>query len=336
MNGRRNLPPDAPNFFLINIQPQEVSAIESFMQTRGLRGIDLYPMVRGRLKAINQREVSRDDYDDDRARRLARREFNLSWTRGLPSDNRVVAGRWWAEDTTTDAFSVEEGIAQTLGIRLGDRLTFDVAGQAVQADVTSLRFVEWDSFNVNFFVVSPPHLLNPYPATFISSFHLPREARPLLIDLVREFPSVTVLDVDALLSKVRQIMERAVLGVEYVFAFTLVAGVIVLIAAIESTMDERRFETAIIRTLGGRQRVLLGGLLAEFVTLGCLAGTLAALGATLVGAVLAERIFQLSYQPDPRLLLVGLLAGGVGIGIAGILQARSALAHPPVQVLRSG
>ena len=332
---QRNLPPDAPNFFLINIQPAEVSAVESFMKARGLGDTDLYPMVRGRLKAINQREISSEDYDDDRARRLARREFNLSWTRRLPADNRVLAGRWWAEDATTDAFSVEEGLAQTLGIRLGDRLRFDVAGQAVEADVTSLRFVEWDSFNVNFFVVSPPHLLSAYPATFISSFHLPRGKRPMLIDLVREFPSVTVLDVDALLSKVRQIMDRAVLGIEYVFAFTLVAGVIVLIAAIESTMDERRFETAIIRTLGGSKRALLGALLAEFFTLGCLAGTLAALAATLVGAVLAERIFQLSYQPDPWLLLVGMLAGGVGIGIAGVLRARSALEHPPLQVLRS-
>ena len=332
---RANLPPDAPNFFLINIQPQEVDAIESWMTERGLGNIDLYPMVRGRLKAINEHAVVSDDYADDRARRLARREFNLSWTSQLPADNRLVAGNWWGKSQNPAEFSVEEGLAETLGITLGDHLTFDVAGQPVQALVTSLRFVEWDSFKVNFFVVSPPELLSAYPATFISSFYLPSGQRPQLIDLVRRFPSVTVLDVDALLSKVRQIMERAVLGVEYVFAFTLIAGVVVLIAAIESTMDERRYETAIIRTLGGRKKALLGGLLAEFVTLGCLAGLLAALGATLVGAVVAERIFQLSYQPDPRLLLVGLLAGGVGIGVAGVLRARSALEHPPLQVLRS-
>ena len=330
---RANLPPDAPNFFLINIQPQEVEALESWMSERGLGDIALYPMVRGRLKAINEHPVVSDDYVDDRARRLARREFNLSWTSQLPPDNRLVAGNWWSASPAE--FSVEEGLAQTLGIALGDRLTFDVAGQPVEAVVRSLRFVEWDSFNVNFFVVSPPELLSSYPATFISSFHLPRQQRPVLIDLVRKFPSVTVLDVDALLSKVRQIMVRAVAGVEFVFAFTLIAGVVVLIAAIESTMDERRYETAIIRTLGGRKKALLWGLLAEFVTLGCLAGLLAALAATLVGAVVAERIFQLSYQPDPALLVVGLLAGGVGIGVAGVLRARSALKHPPLQVLRS-
>ena len=332
---QRNLPADAPNFFLINIQPSEVDALRAWMEERGLGQIALYPMVRGRLEAINEREVSSEDYDEDRARRLARREFNLSWTSQLPADNRVVSGQWWSPLEDTPVFSVEEGLAETLGIALGDALTFDIAGQIVQAQVTNLRFVEWDSFNVNFFVVSPPSLLKDHPATFISSFHLPRGRRPLLVTLVREFPSVTVLDVDALLTKVRQIMERAVLGVEYVFAFTLVAGVIVLIAAVESTMDERRFETAIIRTLGGRKCALLAGLLAEFVTLGCLAGGLAALFATLVGAVLAEQIFELSYQPDASLMIVGVAAGGIGIGIAGVLRARSALQHPPIQVLRS-
>ena len=332
---RRNLPPDAPNFFLINIQPREVNTLQEWMNSRGLGNIALYPMVRGRLKAINEHAVVSDDYDEDRARRLARREFNLSWASQLPRDNRVVAGSWWNTDAHTSEFSVEESLAQTLGIELGDRLTFDVAGQPVVATVTSLRFVEWDSFNVNFFVVSPPAVLNEYPATFISSFHLPRNQRSMLIDLVGEFPSVSVLDVDALLSKVRQIMERAVLGVEYVFAFTLIAGIVVLLAAIESTMDERRYETAVIRTLGGQKRVLLSGLLAEFVTLGCLAGALAAVAATVVGAVLAERIFQLSYQPDLQVLMLGTLGGGIGIGIAGVLRARSALLQTPIQVLRS-
>ena len=231
--------------------------------------------------------------------------------------------------------SIEEGLAKTLGIVLSDQLTFDVAGQQIIGKVTSLRFVEWDSFKVNFFVVSPPQLLSAYPATFISSLHLPAQQRSTVIELIRKFPSLSVLDVDALLSKVRQIMERAVLGVEYVFAFTLLAGIIVLIAAIESTMDERRHETAVIRTLGGQRRALLSGLLAEFLTLGCLAGALASLAATLVGAVIAHRIFQLSYQPDFSILIVGTLAGGVGVGIGGLLRARSALQHSPIEVLRS-
>ena len=332
---RRTLPPDAPNYFLINIQPGDVDPLKAWLTGRGLAAAELYPMVRGRLTAINRRGVSSEDYGDDRARRLARREFNLSWASVLPGDNRIVAGRWWETGSDGAEFSVEDGIADTLGMALHDVLTFNVAGTEVEAKITSLRFVEWDSFNVNFFVVSPPRLLQGLPATFISSFHLPKAERDVLTDLVRTFPSVTVLDVDALLSKVRGIMERAVVGVEYVFSFTLLAGIIVLIAAIESTMDERRFETAIIRTLGGQRRSLLHGLLAEFVTLGCLAGLLAALAASVVGAVVAERIFQLSYQFNPALIAIGLVGGGIGIGLVGVLRASSALNHPPIDVLRA-
>ena len=332
---RRNLPPETPNFFLINIQPPQVDSLKAWLKSKGLGDIDLYPMVRARLTDINNRKVDIERYEQERARRLARREFNLSWANRLPLDNRVVSGTWWKTDARVHEFSIEVELADTLGINLGDQLTFDVAGQHVVGKVTSLRFVEWDSFNVNFFVVSPPSLLRDYPATYIGSFYLPAHQRSSVVELIGQFPSLSVLDVEALLSKVRQIMERVVLGVEYVFLFTVLSGVIVLMAAIESTMDERRYETALIRTLGGQRRALISGLLAEFTTLGCLAGALAALAATLVGAVISEHIFQLNYHPNISILIVGTLAGGVGIGIGGLLRARSALKHPPIEVMRS-
>lgn len=332
---RTSLPPDAPNYFLINVQPGDVAGMRDFFAGEGLSTAELYPMVRGRLVAINGRAVAEDDYEDPRARRLATREFNLSWSETLKSDNRITAGRWWgASGAGEKQFSVEVEIAATLGIDLGDLLTYDIAGRELSGTVSSLRFVEWDSLKANFFVMAPPGVLDGYPATYITSFFLPEGRKAVLIELVRRYPSVTVLDVDALLTKVREIMEQAVLGVEYVFLFTLLAGVIVLLAAIQSTMDERRFETAVVRVMGGQRAALRRGLLAEFVTLGVLAGFLAALAATVIGAVLADQVFQLDYRGNPWIWVIGTLGGGIGIGLAGLASARSALDHSPIETLR--
>ncbi len=333
---QRSLPEGAPNFFLINVQPDDLDGLRAFLDGKGLAAAELHPMVRGRLSAINARPVSEQDYQEPRAQRLATREFNLSWSRRLQPDNRIVAGRWWdAAHIGASVLSMEAGIAETLGVSLGDALTFNVAGQLFTATVASLRTVEWDSFKVNFFVLAPPGMLEGYPATYITSFFLPPGRRDVLTELVRDFPSTTVLDVDALIAKVREVMAQAVLGVEYVFSFTLLAGVVVLLAAIQSTMDERRYETAIIKVLGGTRARLLRGLLAEFAILGAIAGLLAALAATVLGAILAEQVFQLSYRGDSRLWLVGLLAGATGISLAGVLSARSAIGHPPLETLRN-
>lgn len=333
---RRNLPPDAPNYFLVNVQPTDVSTLRAFLEQRGLDTVALYPMVRGRLQSIAGRDMSNLQYDDPRAQRLANREFNLSFTAELGPGNLITVGDWWPPgETNPQQFSVEEGLAETLGIELNDELVFNITGSPVTATVTSLRAVEWDSFDVNFFVVSPPELLSNYPATYISSFHLPAGDRETLTELVRAFPSITILDVDALLTKVRQIMEQAVVGVEYVFLFTLVAGVVVLLAAVQSTMDERRFETAIIRALGGPRRLILRGLIAEFVILGVVAGLLAALISSAVGVVVAHEIFQLRYTVNPVLWLLGLVAGGLCTGIAGVLSARSAVEQSPLHTLRT-
>lgn len=331
------LPDNAPNHFLINIQTDEVSALHEFFATRGLKETQLFPMVRGRLLAINGRSVHPDDYDNPRAQRLVEREFNLSWAAQLQDDNRIATGRWWrAEDHGQPRVSVEQGLAERLGIGLHDTLRFRIAGQLLEARVTSLRSVEWDSFRANFFILFPPRVIEDYPATWITSFYLSKPQKPLLIDLVHAFPSVTVLDVEALLSKVREIMDRVVMAVEYVFLFTLLAGLVVLYAAIQATQDERIFESAILRTLGAHSGIIVKSLLAEFAVLGLLAGLLAALAATLLGYGLAEHVFELPYDPNWLIWLLGSVLGMLGVGAAGLLGVRSVFKQPPLQSLRGG
>jgi putative ABC transport system permease protein len=329
------LPPDAPNQFVINVQPAQVQPMEAFFAAHGLKEAQLYPMVRGRLTAVNGRPVSPDDYPDDRARRLVEREFNLSWAAKPQNDNRIVAGRWWnAGERGAHEVSVEQGLAETLGLKLGDELTYQIADRSVSVKITSLRKVEWDSFRANFFVVAPPGLLDGYPATWITSFHLESANRDLLATLVRSFPNITLIDVDALMTKVRDIMDRVNLSVQYVFLFTLLAGLTVLYSAIQSTQDERLYESALLRTLGASRAHVLKGLAAEFVMLGLLAGVLAAFAASLAGFILARQVFHLAYTFNPWLWLVGLAGGALGVGLFGILGARFVLNRPPLQSLR--
>lgn len=332
---RRTIPDAAPNHFLINIQPDQVEALRAFLDSHGVGAPGLYPMVRARLTAINGQQVSAETFADAHARRHAHREFNLSWAEQLQPDNHVVAGRWWASGEYGRALiSFEQGLAETLGIKLGDVLTYNVAGSEIKVKVSNLRVVEWDSFNVNFFTILPPGVLNAFPATYITSFYLSTEGKRILAPMVKQFPNVTVLDVDALMSKVRHIMDRVSLAVEYVFMFSLLAGLAVLYAAIQATQDERRYESAVLRTLGARRGQMLSSLSAEFVTLGLLAGTLAGLSASVLGYVLAEHVFHFDYRFNPWVWLLGLAGGAVGIGVAGTLGTRSALHQPPAKTLR--
>lgn len=330
----QNLPEDAPNHFMINVQPEEVEPLRALFESRGLDAPAYYPMVRGRLAYINDRPVNPEDYESPRAERLAAREFNLSFGDAPQPDNRIIAGRWWQPGDDLAQWSVEEGLAQTLGIALGDRLVFRVAGESVEGRVTSLRTVQWDSFNVNFFVVAPPELLAEMPATYITSFRLDAQGDGLLAAAVRQFPSITVLDVRALMEQVRSIMDRATLAVEYVFLFTLLAGVTVLFAAIQATRSVRQRETALLRTLGASRRQVLAGLLSEFLVMGALAGLLAAAGATLIGYVLAAQIFDLPFGVNPWLWIAGIGGGAAGVGFAGWLGARGVLKQPPLFTLR--
>ncbi|MEM7405793.1 MAG: FtsX-like permease family protein [Pseudomonadota bacterium] len=329
---RRSLPPDAPNFFLINVQPDEVQALEALLEREQLKIQTLSPMVRGRLTSINGEAVVADSYVEPRAQRLATREANLSFAGEQPVHNALTAGRWWRDGEA--GWSIEAGIANTLGIEIGDVLRFRIAGLDVEGPVLSVRAVKWDDFNVNFFYLASPALLDGYPATYITSFHLDPSRRELLAEMVRQFPSVTVIDVDALMRQVRGIMDHATLGIEYVFGFTILAGLMVLFATIHSTLDERRHETAILRTLGAQRRMLVSGLVIEFALLGGLAGLLAAGTATISAAVLAQQVFGFEFDGSIWTWLVGAGGGAWLIASAGYLSTRRVIDQPPVDSLR--
>lgn len=332
---RNALPADSPNQFLINIQPQEVEGVRTTLQAGGIPNSDLYPMIRGRLLRIGDRPVSADDYESPRAQRLATRDFNLSLATDIQSDNRIVAGRWWsAQEQDESWFSVEEGIAETLGISLGEVLTFEVAGSRISGKVTSLRSVQWDSFNVNFFVVGTPGLMAEQPASYITSFHLPPQKRRLLYDLIQQYPSITALDVSALMQQVRAIMDRGVMAVESVFLFTLAAGVIVLYAGIQASHELRVQEAAILRTLGLSRRRLVISVWLEFALLGGLAGLISAVLASAISYSLATAVFELPWQADPWMWVIALFGGALGVGLAGIAASWRLFNTPPVAVLR--
>lgn len=329
-----SLPVDAPNRFLINIQPDQLDQLKQYFVRQGLTEPTLFPMVRGRLIAIDDRPVSPDSYENERASHLVAREFNLSWTADLHEDNKIISGKWWSPQASgQDVLSIEKGLADTLGIKLGDTLTFSVADEKFRARVTSLREVDWDSFQVNFFVLVPPGVLNSYPATYITSIYLAEDNGRILNGMVRAFPNITVIDVAAVMRQVRSMIERVTLAVEYVFMFTLLAGVLVMYAAIHATLDERIQESAILRTLGADRGLLLKGMFVEFTGLGALSGLVAAGAATLLGYVLAKYVFHLDYAFNGWVWLIGITGGAVGVCIAGLLGTQHILRRPPLQVL---
>ncbi len=330
-----SLPPDAPNRFIVNVQKEQIPALGKFFEARQMTMPELYPMVRARLTQINERSVSSADYSDDRARRLVDREFNLPSATRMQRDNSLVGGTWWGDKPQRrDQFSMEDGIARALGINIGDRLTFDIAGNVVAAEVTSLRKVDWDSFNVNFFVVAPPGLLDQQPASYVTSFYLPSGNIELLNALVKEFPNFLLIDVAQVLGQVQAMIRQVSRAVQFVFLFTLLSGLVVLYAAIASTQDERQYQATIMRTLGASRAQLSRANIAEFAVIGALAGLIAAAGANALGYALASRIINVGYTFSPSVWVVGVGCSIVGIALAGYLGTRQVLRVPPLRVLR--
>jgi putative ABC transport system permease protein len=332
---RRSLPADVPNNFLINITPEELQPLRNFLKSHGFGEPAMYPMVRARMTAINGTPAESVKLKGERGRGFIEREQNLTWASQLMDDNQLVAGRWWSQqDFGKPLVSVSSEYQEALGLKLGDQLSFDVAGEPLTVRVASIRKVRWDSFRPNFFLVFPTGLLDGAAGTYMTSIYLTQTQRPALVDLVREFPTVSVFDVDAILKQIRDIMDRASLAVQYVFLFTLVAGVVVLLAAVQSTRDERRYESAMLRTLGASRSTVLQGVAAEFSALGFLSGTLAALGATSVGWILARRLFALQFTLDPWVWVVGLVCGTILVGVSGTLATRRVVNTPPIVTLR--
>lgn len=337
---QNRMPPDAPNRFIINIQPEQRQDLRDFFTAAGLPAPHLEPMIRGRLVAINETPVTADRYADERAQHLADREFNLSWTSELPAGNRIKAGRWHGHgqpdekpDSETE-FSIEQGLAKTLELKLGDRLTYDIAGQQLTGRISSLRQLNWDSMRVNFFVIAPPGILENYPASDITSFHLPGERRDFVNQLVHAFPNLTVIDVSALARQLQNTVDQVARAIELVFSFALLAGLVVLYAALQASQDQRRYELSLLRALGARHRQLRSALLAEFAALGGVAGLLAGLGASAISWSIAYFALQLDYLPSAAMPLLGLIFGSAGIAAAGWLGTVGNLRRPAMTALR--
>ncbi|MEJ8566706.1 ABC transporter permease [Elongatibacter sediminis] len=332
---RQGLPAHAPNQFLINIQPHEVDPMAAFLTGRGLEAPRFVPLVRARMTTINGEDVTQIRFEDPEGDEWARRDANLSWAGELQPDNRIVAGSFWNGIPSEPEVSVEKDFAAELGLGLGDVLGFDVAGESVSARVTSFRTVEWDSFSPNFFMVFSPGTLDEYPATYITSLYVNDAQRHIVLDLMRAFPSVTAIDLDAALAQVRDVMDKAALAIQAVFVFTLLAGLTVLWAAVQATRDERRYESAMLRTFGATRRRVLAGVAAEFIAIGLLAGVLASTGAALAGYLLATQLFELDYGFSALLWLAGPVAGMLLVGLSGMAATWRVVTHAPVSVLRS-
>ena len=332
---RASLDENAPNHFLINIQPHEVDAVGALFAENDIEVPAFTPLVRARMTTINDESVKDREYPNRDGEWLANREANLSWSAELSSSNDIVEGEWWSPGYTGPPLaSIEEEAAMNAGLSIGDRLNFTVAGREVEAEIASIRKVNWDSFQPNFFIVLSPGALDGMPTTFISSMRIPDEKQPMLIGLMRAHPSISVIDLGAILEQVRGIIEKASLAVQAVFLFTLAAGIAVLFAAVQSTIDDRRFESAMLRALGARRRTVFAGVMAEFAALGAAAGVLASAGASVLAALVAVQLFDLPYQFNPFIWIAGVGAGILVVCVSGFFAARGAVNARPVDVLR--
>jgi len=329
---RKATPPDAPNRFVINLQPDQAEPFKQALAGAGVKGYDWFPMIRGRLVTINGQPVNGDRLSEDRAKRLVEREFNLSHAAAVPAHNTVSAGRWTEDED--DAISVEDGLAETLGVKLGDRLRFDIAGQLREGRITSLRKVDWSSMRVNFFVMFPKAEMPGLPISYISAFRAPDTAG---FDnrLSRDFPNITNVDISASIGQVQRVLDQVVRAVEFLFAFTLAAGLVVLFAAVSATREARAREFGLMRAMGASGQLLARVQRTELLGVGALAGLLASLAAMAVGWAMARYAFEFSWNPSPWVPLLGAVAGALLALAAGWWGLREVLRRPVIDTLRA-
>ncbi len=328
---RQATPADAPNRFVINVMPEQGDAFAKTLRAAGVSQFDWFPMIRGRLISINGKTVTPDDYTDDRAKRLVDREFNLSHSAQQPKQNDLVAGRWTPEEQ--GAISVEEGIAKTLNVTLGDTLVFDVGGMQTESKITSLRKVDWGSMRANFFVMYPVSSLPNVPSTYMSAFKAP-QTPGFDNALVRSFPNITNVDMTATIGQIQRVLDQVIRAVEFLFAFTLAAGLVVLFAAVTATREERAREFAIMRAVGAKSSLLRQVQRAELMGVGLLAGFLASIVATAVGWALAKYVFEFTWTVSLWVPVFGALSGAVLALAAGWWGLRDVLRRPVVETLR--
>lgn len=333
---QHQLPADAPNFFALNILPAEREAFAAQLKANGATGAPLYPIVAGRLTAINGKPVDEVVTEDSQGQRATQRDLNLTWATDLPAGNRLLAGQWWgASPGPLPGVSIEQKLAESLGVNVGDTLTFSVGGTVRDTRIASIRTVSWDNFQPNFFMIFEPGTLEDFPVTYLTSFYLPPGHDAQVVALARAFPAMTLLQVQALLEQLRSILAQVTLAVEYVLIFVLAAGLAVLFSGLQATLDERIHQGALLRALGASRQLLVRARRIEFCVLGITSGVLAAIAAEAASWALYRFALNLPWHPHAWLLLLPLL-GALVVGVAGVFGTRRALTASPLQVLREG
>ncbi|WP_019410723.1 ABC transporter permease [Pseudomonas psychrophila] len=334
---QNQLPKDAPNYFALNILPVDKDTFGARLHELQAQAAPLYPVVPGRLISINGEPVQELVTKDSSGDKAVQRDLSLTWAADLPEGNELTAGQWWTAQPTGDVpgVSVEAKVAESLKLKLGDHLVFTVAGVNREAQVTSLRSINWDNFQPNFFMIFQPGTLQDLPTTYLTSFYLAPGHDKEIIELSRSFPAVTILPIDALLEQLRSILAQVTIAIEYVLLFVLAAGMAVLFSGLQSTLDERIRQGALLRALGAERQLLIKARRIEFGLLGATSGLLAALGAELVSLALYRYAFDLPWHPHPWLLLLPVI-GAVMVGGAGVFGTRRALNASPLTVLREG
>lgn len=333
---QNKLPADTPNQFLINIQRDQIEPLRNFLAQREIQAERIWPMARARLVAINGQSVDADSFDDPQTQRWINRDFNLSWTDTLGPDNRMTDGSWWGADGAGKTWlSATEYARERLGVQRGDKLSLDFAGEVIEFEIHNFREVDWESFQPNFFLLAPPGVIEHVPATWLTSFYLPAQQRASMRDLNQQFPNITALDLQAMMDQVRHIMQRIVSALELVFLFTVAAGLIVLLAAMETGRDQRAREIALMRTLGASHAAVRRTLLAEFAALGGLSGLIAAICAQAIGYLLAAHVFEIPYRLRWESVLLSTMAGASLVCALAWLSLRRVTRTPPERVLRA-
>ncbi len=334
---RSQVPENAANHFVMNISADEVDEVQTLISKGATAGDFLYPMLRGRVVAVNGEDAKAYQtrlYGTHREGPRLRSERNLTWTVDLPGDNEVIEGRWWDAGSEHAEVSLEREYAENYALNIGDELTFDVGGQTFEASLTSIRDLEWESMSPNFVIVLSPQALRQFPATYMTSFYLAREDKKFLNELLRQHPTITVIEIDALIEQVKSIVDRVTQAVELVMILVLLSGCLVLVASIQASRDARLSEHALVRTLGGTRKLIGSSLFAEFLILGVFAGIVAVIGAELIVAVLQYEVFELGIGLHPWVWPVGPVVGGIVIVFVGLLGARNLVNSPPMIVLR--
>jgi putative ABC transport system permease protein len=321
---------------VINIQPDQVAPVKQFIQELKVDKPQVFPMIRGRLVAKNNQEINPDLFEDERAKRLVSREFNLSSAAAMQADNKLLQGRWWQADEAGQALvSIEEDIAKTLGVKLNDKLTYDIAGSRITLTVTSIRKVEWDSMHANFFAVTPLNTLKEYPASYMTAFYLPQNQVLAMNQLVHTFPNFTVIDTASIMNQVREIMNKLTLAVGFVFMFCLIAGLIVLYAALIATREGRLQESALLRVLGASRKQVTVALLTEFASIGLVSALVAIAMAIALSAYLSIFVLDIPYQLNVGLAISVFVLITLLIPLAAWSVICRYLNVPPKQLLNS-